>query len=81
MRLFDELETNIKDDGQPTVMKAKEKFLFAMGLEFGALAFQKLVKKHPLKCSCKFCLAIEISIPGTVGGYLLGNKYASTQFR
>lgn len=48
-------------------MRKKDFGWVALGLELGALAFQKVVAKHPLGCTCNTCLSVELSIPLTVG--------------
>jgi len=48
-------------------MKKRDGALIALGIEGILFAFQKVIAKHPLKCTCKTCVSIEVSIPVTAG--------------
>ena len=48
-------------------MKKRDGALIALGIEGILLAYQKVIAQHPLDCTCKTCLSIEVSIPVTAG--------------
>jgi len=48
-------------------MNKKNIGLIALGLEVSGIMYQKVIAKHPLSCTCKTCVSIELSVPITAG--------------
>jgi len=46
----------------------------ALVLEGLGFLYQKVIKAHPMSCTCKTCVAIEISIPITLSITLASNQ-------